>query len=91
LTRFDPAVPRIGAGIAALGVSALTFGLMVILPSGLEQKTSVLAVRAEAHGAAASAVPEHAQLRCTVPSAFNAPLFPAARAATPDPHCKPTS
>ena len=88
--RFDPPVPRIAAGIAALAMSALTVSLMVLLPSELEQNSPVLAARAEAHRAAADPGSE-GTLRCTVPAAFNAPLFPAARAAAPDPRCKQSS
>ena len=87
MIRFDPPVPRIGAGIAALAMSALTVGLMVVLPSEYEQDSHVLAARAEAHQAAADPGPEGRLLRCTVPAAFNAPLFPLARATTPEPRC----
>ena len=91
MIRFDPPVPRIGAGIAALAMSALTVGVMVILPSELEQNSRVLAVRVEARRAAADPGSERALLRCSVPPAFNAPLFPASRAVAPDPRCKQNS
>ncbi len=91
MNRFDPPVPRIGAGIAALAMSALTVGLMVILPSELEQDSHVLAARAAAHRAAADPGLEGTPLRCAVPAAFNAPLSPQARATAPEPRCKQTS
>lgn len=91
MNRFDPPVPRIGAGIAALAMSALTVGLMVILPSELEQDSHVLAARAAAHRAAADPGLEGTPLRCAVPAAFNAQLSPQARATAPEPRCKQTS
>lgn len=91
MIRFDPPVPRIGFGIAALVMSALTFGLMVVLPSELEQDSHALAVRAEAPRAAMDLRSEATLIRCMVPAAFNAPLFSAARETGPDPGCKPNS
>ena len=91
MIRFDPPVPRIGAGIAALAMSALTVSVMVVVPAELEQNSHVLAVRAVAQRAAADPGSEGTLLRCTVPPAFNAPLFPAARATAPDPRCKQNS
>jgi hypothetical protein len=81
-------VPRIGAGVAALAMSALSVSLMVVLPSELEQRSHVLAGRAQTHRAAAEPRSDDAHLRCTVPAALNAPLFPAIRATAPDPRCK---
>jgi len=72
-------------------MSSFTVSLMVILPSKLEQRSHVLAVRAEVHRAAADPGSEGALLRCTALAAFNAPLFPAARAKASDPHCKQNS
>jgi len=90
--RFDPPVPRLGAGIAALAMSALTVCVMVVVPSELEQNSRVVvAVRAEAQRAAAVPAPEGTLLRCTVPAALNAPLFPAAPATALDPRCKQNS
>jgi hypothetical protein len=92
LIRYDPPVPRIGFGIAALIMSAFTVSLMVVLPSELEQHSPALAVGAEAHRAAAVPRPAGAMhLRCTVPAAVNAPLLSAARAPAPDPQCKQQS
>ena len=91
MIRFDPPVPRIGAGIAALAMSALTISVMVVVPGELEQNSHVLAIRAEVHRAAAEPGSERTLLRCTVPPGFNAPLFPAARATARDAHCKQNS
>ena len=91
MIRFDPPVPRIGAGIAALAMSALTVSVMVVVPAELEQSSHVLAARAEVQRAAAEPGSERTLLRCTVPPAFNAPLFPAARATARDAHCKQNS
>lgn len=92
LIRYDPPVPRIGFGVAAVIMSALTMGLMVVLPSALEQEGSALAMRAAPNPAAAVLDSEDTlHLRCTVPPAVNAPLFPAARATGPDPQCKQQS
>jgi len=87
--RYEPSVPRVRVGVAALIMATLTFGLMVVLPSALEADSNALVLRAEAHRAAAlarSAVT--LQLRCTVSPAVNAPLFPTARAHGIDPRCK---
>ena len=91
MIRFDPPVPRIGAGIAALAMSALTISVMVVVPSELEQNSHVLAVRAEAQRAATDPGRGGALLQCTVPPAFNAPLFQAARATALAPRCKQNS
>jgi hypothetical protein len=85
-------VPRIGFGIAALVMSALTVSLMVVLPSELEQDSPALALRAGPHRAAAEpAAADALHLRCTVPPAVNTPLFSAARVTEPDPRCKQQS
>ena len=92
MIRYNPAVPRIGFGIAAMIMSALTFSLMVVLPSELEQASPALALRAEpdgaaAHSRAAGALP----FRCAVATAVNAPLFSLVRLTGPDPQCKQPS
>lgn len=91
MIRFDPPVPRFGFGIAALVMSALSVSMMVVLPAELEQDSHALAVRAEAPRTAMGLRPEATLMRCTVPAAFNAPLFSAARATGPDPRCKQNS
>jgi len=45
LIRYDPQAPRVGFGLAAVVMSAATFGLMVVLPSVLEQDGLGLALR----------------------------------------------
>jgi hypothetical protein len=92
LIRYEPTLPRVGFGVAALIMTALTFGLMVVLPSRLESESPAFVVRAGAHRAAAD--PRAAgtlQWRCTVPAAVNAPLFGTARAFAADPRCKQQS
>ena len=92
MIRFDPPVPRIGAGIATLAMSALTVGLMVVLPSELDADGAAFVQRAGAHraaaGASASAI---LHFRCTVPPAFNAPLYWTARTRSADARCKQQS
>ena len=92
MIRYDPTVPRVGFGIAALLMSALTVSLMVVLPVELEQDSPDLVVRAAPDRTAAAARAAGAlPLRCTVPAAVNAPLFVAARPAEPDTQCKEQS
>ena len=92
MIRYDPPVPRVGFGIAALIMSVTTFSVMVVLPAALEQDTSVLAVRTDMHRTAAAARAASAMsLRCTVPPAVNAPLFSTTRATESDPECKQPS
>ena len=92
MIRYDPPVPRVGFGIAAVIMSAATFGLMVVLPAALEQDNSVLALRADSpHIAAVAQPPDLMHLRCTVPAAVNAPLFIAVPLSEPDPRCKQPS
>ena len=90
LIRYDPQAPRVGFGLAAVVMSAATFGLMVVLPSVLEQDGLGLALRIDAHRAAADVQPSEVKnIRCTVPAAGNAPLFSAVRVA--DTQCKQQS
>jgi len=89
LIRYDPPVPRVGFGIAAVILSAATFGLMVVLPAALEQDNSVLALRADSSRTASIAQPaDLMHLRCTAPAAVNTPLFIAVPLSEPDPRCK---
>ena len=89
LIRYDPPVPRVGFGIAAVVMSAATFGLLVVLPAALEQDNSVLALHADSPRTAAAAHPtDLMHLRCTVPAAVNAPLFLSVPPSEPDPQCK---
>jgi hypothetical protein len=92
LIEYNPPVPRIGFGIAAVVMSAITFSLMVVLPSALEQETYSLAQRAEPHRTAA--IPPAADtlnVPCTVAAAVNTPLFPRAPATAADTKCKQPS
>jgi hypothetical protein len=36
MRRYEPQMPRISFGLAAVALSVVTFGLMVMLPAGLE-------------------------------------------------------
>ena len=89
MNRYEPVVPRLRFGAAAVIMATLTFGLMIVLPSKLETDANALAMRAEARESAAAAGTLH--LRCTVPPAFNAPLFPTARENEVDTRCKEPS
>ena len=92
MIEYTPPVPRIGFGVAAVVMSAITFGLMVVLPSALEQESSTLALRAEPHRTAASRpAADTFDAPCAVAAAFNAPLFPQTPATPADPKCKQPS
>jgi hypothetical protein len=92
LIQYNPPEPRIGFGVAALLMSATTFGLMVALPSALEQESSTLALRAEPHRTAANRpAADSLNLSCAVAVAVNAPLFGTAPATSFDPKCKQPS
>jgi hypothetical protein len=92
LIRYDPHVPRVGFGFAAVVMSAVTFGLMVVLPSVVEQDGFALALRIDAHHTTADMQPSKVRdIRCTVPAAVNAPLFAAVRITEPDAPCKQPS
>lgn len=93
MNQYDPPVPRIGFGVAAVFMSALTFSLMVVLPSGLEQQDSTLAARTEAHRTAANPpTADTLTVPCAVAAAVNAPLFFASAPATvAEPKCKQPS
>ena len=92
LIQYNPPVPRIGFGIAAFIMSAVTFGLMVVLPSGLEQQSFTLAVQAEPHRTAAKPpASDMLDLPCTVAIAVNTSLFAGAPATAVDPQCKQPS
>jgi hypothetical protein len=41
MNTYQFRTPRLGVGIAALAMSALTFGLMVVLPSHLERDSGI--------------------------------------------------
>ena len=92
MIQYNPPVPRIGFGIAAVIMTAVTFGLMVVLPSGLEQQSSTLAVRAEPNRTAAKPLAsDMLNLPCAVTTAVNTPLFASAPATPLDPQCKQPS
>ena len=92
MIQYTPPVPRLGLGIAAFVMSAITFGLMVVLPSGLEEQSTTLAVRAEPHQTAAKPpASDTLGLPCTVAAAVNTPLFAGTPASTADPQCKQPS
>ena len=92
MIEYNPPVPRIGFGVAAVAMSAITFSLMVVLPSGLEEQTSTLAVRAEPHRTAARPpASDLLGLPCTIATAVNTPLFAATPATATDPQCKQPS
>ena len=88
MIRYEPTLPRASFGLAALILSVLTIGLMVVLPAELETDSEALALRAEARrAAAASPAPGAPQLRCTVPVALSGPLSLAAAVLGPDLRC----
>jgi hypothetical protein len=92
LIEYNPPVPRIGFSVAAVIMSALTFSLMVVLPSGLEQQSSTLAHRTEPRRTAAN--PPSADtldVPCAIAAAVNAPLFAGTPASAVDPKCKQPS
>lgn len=92
MIQYDPPVPRIGLGVAAVIMSALTFSLMVALPSELEQQDVTLAARPELHRTAANRpAPDTLDLPCAVATAVNAPLFAGAPAMASEPKCKQPS
>ena len=92
LIQYDPPVPRLGFGVAAVIMSAISFGLMVVLPSGLEQQDSTLAARTEPHRTAANPPAADAlNVPCSVATAVNAPLFAGAPATAAEPKCKQPS
>jgi len=92
LIRYDPTPPRVGFGIAALFMAALTVGLMVVLPAELEADSAAFVLSAGPHRAAAGAsASAMLHFRCTVPPAFNAPLFWTARTRGADARCKQQS
>ena len=92
MIHYNPPVPRVRFGMAAVVMSAVTFGLMVALPSGLEAQSSTLAMRAEPHRTAAKpSASDMLNLPCTVATAVNAPLFAGAPATASDPQCKQPS
>jgi hypothetical protein len=92
LIRYKPALPRIGFGIAALLMTALTFGLMIVLPSELEAGSDAVALRTGPHRTSAAASASGTlHFRCTVPPAVNAPLFWTARTREADARCKQQS
>jgi hypothetical protein len=89
LIEYNPPVPRVGFGVAAVVMSAITFSLMVVLPSALEQESSTLALRAEPHRTAASRpAADTLSAPCAVAAAVNAPLLPLAPEPAADPKCK---
>ena len=91
MNRYDPPVPRIGFGVAAVMMSAVTFSLMVVLPCGLEQQDSTLAARTEAQRTAANPAEETFTVPCAVATAVNAPLFARTPATAVEPKCKQPS
>jgi hypothetical protein len=92
LIHYDPPAPRLGFGIAAVIMSALTFSLMVVLPSGLEQQSSTLAQRTDPpRTAARPPASDVLNVPCTVAAAVNAPLFAGASSTAIDHQCKQPS
>ncbi len=92
MIHYDPPVPRLSFGVAAVVMSALTFSLMVALPSGFEQQDSTLAAHAEAHRTAANPpAADTFDIPCAVATAVNAPLFAGAPATAAEPKCKQPS
>ena len=92
MNRYDPPVPRIGFGVAAVIMSAVTFSLMVVLPSGLEQQDSTLAARTEAQRTAANPPAEDTfTVPCAVAAAVNAPLFAGTPVTAVEVKCKQPS
>ena len=92
MTHYKPPVPRIGFAVAAVVMSSLTFSLIVVLPSELEEQTSPLALQAEPpRTAARHPASDTLSLPCAVAAAVNAPLFAGAPATTTDPQCKQPS
>jgi len=92
LIQYTPPVPRIGFAVAAVVMSALTFSLMVALPSALEDPSSTLALRAEPHRTAARPpASDMLNIPCAVAAAVNAPLFSGTPATATDHQCKQPS
>ena len=92
MIQYNPPVPRIGFGIAAVVMSALTFGLMVALPSALEEQSTTLALRAEPpRTAARPPASDTLYVPCAVAAAVNAPLFVGAPSIAADQQCKQPS
>ena len=92
MIQYDPPVPRLGFGAAAVIMSALTFSLMVVLPSGVEQQDSTLAARSEPHRTAANpSAADTFDIPCAVATAVNTPLFAGAPATAAEPKCKQPS
>jgi hypothetical protein len=91
LNRYDPPVPRIGFGVAAVIMSAVTLSLMVVLPSGLEQQDSTLAVRTAHRTAANRPAEDTFTVPCAVAIGVNAPLFAGTPATAVEPKCKQPS
>jgi hypothetical protein len=92
LIRYDPRAPRIGFGIAAVIMSALTLSLMVVVPSALEQQSSTLAQRTEApRTAAIHPGSDVLNVPCTVAAAINTPLFAGASTTATNQQCKQPS
>ena len=92
MIQYHPPVPRIGFGIAAVIMSALTFSLMVVLPSALEEQSSTLALGNEPpRTAARPPASDMLSLPCAVAAAINAPLFASASTTATDQQCKQPS
>ena len=49
MNRYDPARPRIAFGFAALAMSAITIGVLVVLPSQMEPDSQAFAQLATAN------------------------------------------
>ena len=92
MIQYNPPVRRIGFGVAAVVMSAITFCLMVVLPSSLAQEGSTLALRAEPHRTAAKPpASDVLDLPCAVAAAVNAPLIAGTPVSAPDRQCKQPS
>jgi hypothetical protein len=42
MIRYQPAIPRVASGLAAMLMAALTIGALVVLPSKMEPDSQVL-------------------------------------------------
>lgn len=66
MNRYQPDEPRLALGLAAVIMSALTIGLLVVLPSKMEPDSQAFAMLATAN---ANPCASTIQLRCTDPYA----------------------
>jgi hypothetical protein len=85
MNRYQPNEPRLVLGLAAMIMSALTIGLLVVVPSKMEPDSQAFAMLTTANSTAVDPCANPALLRCIDPSAW-----PNASSAV-EPKCKEQS